>query len=543
MDDAIATVVTVTGTTPELAAQYVQLADGDPNQAVQLFFENGGADLAGSSSSHLPTQTPSHATGGRADPIDLDEDDDEDHISDDNDPEITGYRRNRRTNPPSHAAGPSHVEDDEALARRLQEEMYGDSGTEEQIRAPIARQAETLVGPGADSLPLTGAAYNAAVEARMRAFERRRNQTPAGIFNQQVPPSSIWDRDLNNGDADRSTLAESTGGASEASSRATRLARLFQPPWDLMYKGGWEAAREEGKEQKKWILVDIQEPSIFDCQALNRDLWKNEGIVDTVKENFIFFQYTKHDPRAAQYIQYYFPTYDNPNDYPHVAIVDPRTGEQIKLWSRKVPSAPEFLMQLHEFLDRYSLDNNARNPVAKRKSEAKKEKPVDQLTEEEMLERALQASLASQTQEAKLPLPPVEDPDELTRSVGDLQSAEQPSIAETMDMDMDQDGQATAEASAFSQIPSDRPHAEPAAGPGVTRVQIRHPGGRIVRRFAEDDPVQRIYEYLKAEPIEGKTGVPFELVSMGKNLIDSREQTIAEAGLKNGTVMVEFTEG
>ena len=34
----------------------------------------------------------------------------------------------------------------------------------------------------------------------------------------------------------------------------------------------------------------------------------------------------------------------------------------------------------------------------------------------------------------------------------------------------------------------------------------------------------------------------FELVSMGKNLIESKDQTIEEAGLKNGTVMVEFVE-
>lgn len=345
-----------------------------------------------------------------------------------------------------------------------------------------------------------------------------------------------------NQDPARNYLAEATGGASEGSSRSTRLARLFQPPWELMFKGEWDDARDEGKEHKKWILVDIQDPSIFDCQALNRDLWKNEGIVDTLKENFLFVQYNKDDPRAGPYIQYYFQEHNNQDAYPHVAIVDPRTGEQIKLWSRKIPSAAEFLMQLHEFLDRYSLENNARNPVAKRRSEAKKEKPVDQLSEEEMLERALQASLATQDQEQPKP-PPTEDPDDLTRSIGDLRQDAGPSIADVMDVDVDANGDATTkEATAFSQIPSNHPHVEPPAGPGITRVQIRHPGGRIVRRFAEGDQVQRIYEYLKAEPLEGKEGAAFELVSMGKNLIDSRQESIEAAGLKNGTVMVEFVE-
>ncbi|KAI1614535.1 hypothetical protein EDD36DRAFT_231000 [Exophiala viscosa] len=541
MDEAIATVVMVTGTTTELATQYVQLADGDPNQAVQLFFENGGADLTGSSSQPPPPST-SHPAGGAENPIDIDA---EENISDDNDPAVTGFNKRPRNDAPSQPMAAAGYEDDEAMARRLQEEMYGEGGLDEGVvRAPIARQAETLVGPGADALPGLGVGdddHDAAIQERMLAFQRRRNQPRPGIFNQHEP-SSIWDRDMMNEDPARNYLAEATGGASEASSRSTRLARLFQPPWELMFKGEWDDARDEGKEHKKWILVDIQDPSIFDCQALNRDLWKNEGIVDTLKENFLFIQYNKDDPRATQYIQYYFQDHSSPDAYPHVAIVDPRTGEQIKLWSRKVPSAPEFLMQIHEFLDRYSLENNARNPVAKRKSETKKEKPVDQLSEEEMLERALQASLATQTQEQQQS-PPAEDPDDLTRSVGDLRHAAGPSIDDVMDVDADANGgAASAEATPFSQIPSDHPHVEPSAGPGVTRVQIRHPGGRVVRRFAEGDPVQRIYEYLKAEPLEGRDGADFELVSMGKNLVDSRQESIEAAGLKNGTVMVEFVE-
>ncbi len=195
-------------------------------------------------------------------------------------------------------------------------------------------------------------------------------------------------------------------------------------------------------------------------------------------------------------------------------------------------------MQLHEFLDRYSLDNNARNPVAKRKSEPKV-KPIDQLSEEEMLERALQASLASQSQDQHLSA--AVDPDDLTREAEDAAEAAGPADANSMDVD-ENGATDTAEATAFSHIPSDRPHSEPAPGSGVTRVQIRHPGGRVVRRFAQDEPVQRIYEYLKAQPLEGKEGVPFELISMGKNLIDSRQDSIEDAGLKNGTVMVEFVE-
>lgn len=169
MDEAIASVVAVCGTTTELAAQYVQLADGDPNQAVQLFFENGGADLAAppAPAARPPPTSTSHLAGHARDPIDVDA---EDTISDDNDPEVTGFRK-------STQIPDGDYEDDETMARRLQNEMYGEGGAERELRAPIARQAETLVGGyGGDMPQMATPAYSSAVEDRMRAIERRRQQ-------------------------------------------------------------------------------------------------------------------------------------------------------------------------------------------------------------------------------------------------------------------------------------------------------------------------------------------------------------------------------
>jgi UBX domain-containing protein 7 len=357
--------------------------------------------------------------------------------------------------------------------------------------------------------------------------------------------SSVW-----NGDDDdnvRGALAQATGGASEASSKSNMLAKLFQPPWNLMYKGTWESAREEGREEKKWLLVNIQNGSVFACQVLNRDLWKNPSVAETVQENFLFLQYSHEDIRAEQYIQYYFQHSENPDLYPHIAIVDPRTGEQVKVWSRETPNPQDFLMQLHEFLDRYSLNNNVRNPVARRKPEPKKEKEVHAMTEEEMMEAALQASLATQQDEQHLSK--LIDPDELTRSIGDLpgngniRTTGRVRYDEPMDTSEDTlPTTSTAATSPFASIPSSRPHVEPAVGPNVTRIQFRHPAGRVIRRFELSDPVSRIYEWLKAEPLDGKAGSDFELVSMGKNLLDSAGTTIEQAGLKNGTVMIEFVE-
>jgi len=58
------------------------------------------------------------------------------------------------------------------------------------------------------------------------------------------------------------------------------------------------------------------------------------------------------------------------------------------------------------------------------------------------------------------------------------------------------------------------------------------------------DPVARIYEWLKAEPLEGKGGVEFELkmVPQARDLIADLDKTIEEAGLRQATVMMEFIQ-
>lgn len=261
-----------------------------------------------------------------------------------------------------------------------------------------------------------------------------------------------------------------------------------------------------------------------------------------MSENFIFMQYTKDDPRAGQYVNYYFQNRDIEDAYPHIAIVDPRTGEQVKLWSgAPVPKPADFLMDLHEFLDRYSLKAFAKNPVATRKPE-KKTKDVERMTEEEMLEMAMQNSLAN----GGGPSTKDDDPDALTKadSKGKNKIID-PDAMDTADMGVPANGNAgssSAAVGAFSQISSTNPHEEPTDPAGSTRIQFRYSGGRQVRKFALADHVRRMYEWLKASPIDGKEGLEFELIFMGKNLIDSLDKSIEEAGLKNGSVMVEFVE-
>lgn len=292
-----------------------------------------------------------------------------------------------------------------------------------------------------------------------------------------------------------------------------------------------------GKEEKKWIMVNVQDLSDFNCQALNRDHWKDENIASLLKEHFIFLQYEKGSAESQTYVSFYFnAVHEDPNSYPYVSIIDPRTGEQVKTWSGlPFPPAGEFYNDLVEFLDRYSLAANSKNPVSVSKL---KSKPVDvgRMTEEEMLQMAMQNSLDSSGSSSRAG---VQDPDQLTKS----------HLAGEKDEDMEtEETSSTAVAdpsdSAFQQISPATPHTEPEPDTAtVTRIQFRHPAGRVIRRFAVADPVRRIYEWLKAEPLEGKEGVPFELKAQpGGDLIEKLDLTIEEAGLKQGTVMIELIE-
>jgi hypothetical protein len=509
----------ITSCDPDKAAQYLRLTDGNLEQAIQLFFDSPGLADAPSA----PSQ-PSATASSAQNPINVDSDDDMDF-----DPAPQG------TAPPTRA--PPALEDDEAMARRLQEEMYGGGASggagADEVRAPIGRRVETLVGPGSNWGP---ADDEEDLDAMVQEQLARRRTGRAGIFNQHTTHTNVWDNTTDSSTR-RRELATATGGASEQSSKMNMLAELFRPPFEIMYQGSWEKARDMGKDEEKWLLVNIQDPAIFDCQRLNRDIWKNDDIKATVRENFIFMQYAKDDQRGQQYMNYYFHARDSSDAYPHIAIVDPRTGEQVKVWSGPpIPEPVEFHAQLHEFLDRYSLNVNAKNPVAKRKSESKK-KDVGRMTEEEMLEMALQNSMDNGKG------PKDDDPDALTKSTDNIKGKGK---AEEAVPEPEAEPETAPSNPVFTAISAHAPHTEPTVtDPKVTtRIQFRGPSGRpIVRRFNLTDSVRRVYEWIKSDvPWEGKQGAEFDLAFMGKNLIDHVDDTIEVAGLKGASVMVEFLD-
>lgn len=197
-EEAVAQFVSFTSSTPDQANQYLQLTDGDIQQAIDLFYANDGNDL--SSSAHAPPISPPQARlpgrdqRGYEDSHGIVHLDSDSEFSDDEKPEATNTNRSRpavsaRTRPLTHTlsrmtppTGPVAFNDDEAMAMRLQEEIYAGAGAREAAdtdpdgpRAPIGRTTETLVGPGSfDSNNANE--MRAAVLEQMRARQQPRRQ-------------------------------------------------------------------------------------------------------------------------------------------------------------------------------------------------------------------------------------------------------------------------------------------------------------------------------------------------------------------------------
>ena len=203
-EENVAQFTNVTGSTAERARQYLSLADGNIEQAVELFFTTGGIDLAEptTTATNPPTtHTPpihSEQTGtddsrarsrSRHEVISIESDEE---IIDNDDPVITGHISGQPLSAPrsanrTPASGTPPIpqqtrfeDDDEAMARRMQEEIYagGDMGGvvgADGYRAPIGRTTETLVGPGSYDLDDHND-LQAAVDAQLRARQHARSR-------------------------------------------------------------------------------------------------------------------------------------------------------------------------------------------------------------------------------------------------------------------------------------------------------------------------------------------------------------------------------
>lgn len=389
---------------------------------------------------------------------------------------------------------------DADMASRLQSEAY-----QEPVREPMQARRERLVDFDDMFIP------HGSREPSASMF----SNAPTSIFNQRFEPEV--DQEMT--DDDDEELMTST---------QKRLAKIFRPPFDLMSKVDLEGARAIARREKKWILINIQDPTEFQCQVLNRDFWSNQDIKQIVRQNFIFLQFQKDSPSGQEFEQFY--PFD---EFPHVSILDPITGERFKSWSG-VPIIPGWIEEVVEFLNRFSLDPGHVNPTV----EHRRKIDFDSMSEDQQIELAMKRSVGGVSREDPINLD--SDTDESFHAESDVESVTSDDVEPVQESEAEVVEDLTDEELFATILPA--PHTEPPLGPDTTRIQIRTGDGkRVVHRFSLNDKVRDLFAFIKNDFENARTRV-FQLTSQRVNLIKETNKTIDEAGLKNASVLIEFLD-
>eukprot|EP00730_Choanoeca_flexa_P000422 TRINITY_DN10191_c0_g2_i1.p1 TRINITY_DN10191_c0_g2~~TRINITY_DN10191_c0_g2_i1.p1 ORF type:complete len:414 (+),score=103.48 TRINITY_DN10191_c0_g2_i1:71-1312(+) len=212
------------------------------------------------------------------------------------------------------------------------------------VRAPIAAKKDTLVGGSIGMRPI--------------GYQRPQRSARTDPFR---------------------TFSDEPRGSSrtkKAKEKESALSRLFEPPLHLLFAGDFTAARTAAERAGKHVLVNIQDPQNFDCQRLNRDVWKNDVVMDMIKERFVFWQQYADSDAAQQYRSWYPFT-----DMPHVAIISGQTGERLNVLPSKL-NADGFLERVWSLDDGHVPSSSASVPTT-----------AAPMSEEEQLRLAMAASL------------------------------------------------------------------------------------------------------------------------------------------------------
>lgn len=291
------------------------------------------------------------------------------------------------------------------------------------------------------------------------------------------------------------------------------LQTMFAPPTQLMHMGGgFLGARNFARDARRWLLCNIQCDDDFACHALNRDVWGDDLVENLVREGFVLWQATNTSTEGQTYIARY-----KVMGYPHLAIIDPRTGSLLwrkEGWTQVSPlTAEQFVEIASDFCSRHSFD---KMPTASRHvytsggggggtamsslgPSSGEKRPIHELTEEEQLQAAIRASLKNANEGES-------DNDDDDMDVGVIEAVKG-AKSDATDVEEDHDTASAFEREILTMYVGD----EPSSG-DIARVQIKMPNGkRIARKFPADAPVKLIYAFVAQANDEARAGRAFEL--------------------------------
>lgn len=217
---------------------------------------------------------------------------------------------------------------------------------EDDIRPPDAPRREQLILPNEDNFRYRKrrtVASRAVCPLRNFELEGRMQEErlkAAVMGNLTTGPDGTDDDDPIN----YLKLPKATNSAAAAAAAVpSRLSELFRPPVDITFFGSFQAARDYAKEQNKWLIVNVQDMSDFNCQVLNRDIWSSDKLRAIIKKYFVFWQVAIDNTYKTD--GHRFQVFYSIQVFPYVGIIDPRTGEE------KLSYKTGFKLTLNDFMD------------------------------------------------------------------------------------------------------------------------------------------------------------------------------------------------
>eukprot|EP00892_Ulva_mutabilis_P012404 jgi/Ulvmu1/9536/UM053_0025.1 len=369
------------------------------------------------------------------------------------------------------------------------------------------------------------------------------------------------------------------------------LNSVYPPPTAIMSDLSLEELKHTAEHDNKWLLFNVQDPTIFASLQLNADLWSDSLVQEVVKRSFVFAQRILPDQDARELQEGY-----DLHVLPAIIVVDPNTGQKMHERRGNV-TVERFLEELSPFLDMDPSDPNAGSlvsAVVKQQAFQSRNNAAPDIgaqgivgvsAEDESLHEAIAASLGggegapapAGPSGAALPTPAAAalggiDDDEAAIAAAIAASLNEDAAraaqggaglsgaavsgggggATVIDDDTDVvevDGSAADKAAAMEDVPmsgperkavaSDRLPPEPPAE-GSARIALQLPSGRVIRRFTPESPVSTIFDFALTQLGDDEATNDFDLVAIGvaDGLASRQSDTIEAAGLASGGGML-----
>ncbi|KAK4264082.1 hypothetical protein QN277_029419 [Acacia crassicarpa] len=359
-------------------------------------------------------------------------------------------------------------------------------GSGDEVRPPLPVKRETLY----DDPMLYGVSRMGSHSQEASSIVAFRN------FEEEMRRPGVWESEQ--------------GAVSTAESSRDNLASLYRPPFHLMFTGTFDKAKTVASTDDKWLLVNIQSTKEFSSHMLNRDTWANEAVSQTINTNFIFWQVYDDTTEGKKVCTYY-----RLDSVPVVLVIDPITGQKMRIWSGMVQ--PETLLEgLLAFMDAGPKDHhNTLSHKRPRESSSPPKIKDEKNEEDEEVARALALSM--------------EGLKESSESTGKDKDAEP----------VDQQ-QETILPSRYPPLPE-----EPKGDKKLLcRVGVRLPDGRRVQRnFLRADPIQLLWSFCAAQlgDEERKRFRLTQSIPGASKVLDYESNaTIEESGLANSMILMTW---